>query len=157
MTFEEAVQQTEEIEAAYRSGLQALSAVDRARIDCTETRKLAGSINLDAELQTRYPNDSRWDYGVAWREAEDDQVFWLEVHPANSKHVDDVLKKMEWLRNWLRENAPLLKQMQGIFIWVATGAVALPNNSPQRKRIAARGLHFAGSRLSLPFVSISST
>lgn len=151
MIFRDAVEQTDSIADCYRPGLQALREADRNRIECSETRRLAGSVDLDAALRPSHPNDPVWDYGIGWNEnADADSVIWLEVHPANAGHVDEVLSKLEWLRTWLSETAPLCRRMPGMFVWVASGAVALPQNSPQRKKIAARGLHFAGQRLKLP-------
>jgi hypothetical protein len=68
------------------------------------------------------------------------------VHPASSHHVDDVIAKVRWLRAWLASDAREIRKLPATFVWVASGAVALPATSPRRRRIADQGIHFAGKR-----------
>jgi len=67
----------------------------------------------------------------------------LEVHPASSRHVQEVLKKLRWLREWLQnEGLPLAELPQNGFFWVATrGHVAITPHSRHAKQRAAQGLH----------------
>ncbi len=147
MRFQDAVLATPGLEQAYRSGLQALRAVDRGRIDCPDPKGLAGSLDLDSCLKELLPSDPRWDYGIGLNRSEGhDQIVWIEVHPANSHHVDEVLRKHRWLKDWLHVHGSLLKPMSARFVWVASGPVALTANSPQRRRVAAAGVHFAGHK-----------
>ncbi len=154
MHFRNAVEKTEGLADAYRPGLQALKNVDRSRIECRNTRNLTGSVDLDKALLDSHPNDPRWDYGVGIRKsASADCVMWIEVHPASSSHIQDVLDKLAWLKSWLASSAPLLEKLPAEnggarkYVWVASGSVHLPPNSPQRKKLAAKGLHLAGGRL----------
>ena len=150
MTFEEAVAGTEELADAYRVGLGALRARDKKRITCNDPRDLGGSLDVDDALSPSRPNDPRWDYGIGTRKGRRRElVVWIEVHPASSRHVRDVLNKLSWLKSWLVASAPLLNKFRRKFVWVASGRVALPQNSPQRKKLAAQGLHFAGRRYRL--------
>jgi hypothetical protein len=86
MDFKRAVEDTPVIRNSYRVGLQALRAGDRKYVVPDDTRKLAGSVNVDDALRHRYPNDPRWDYGVAYKRCENhaDHVYWIEVHPART-------------------------------------------------------------------------
>lgn len=152
MRFRRAVEETEGLEGAYQPGLQAMSEADRARIYANDRARFVGSVNLDAALAESHPNDSRWDYGLGLTiDKVSDSVVWVEVHPASSAHVQEVLDKLHWLMEWLRHSAPLLDAMPAEFVWVATGKVAFQKNSPQRKKLAKAGIRFAGKLLRLGF------
>ena len=149
MTFKQAAEGTPGLSDAYRPGLQALSKADRNRIVCANPRRCTGSVDLDHALAIPMPNEPRWDYGAGLRQDHSEKVVWIEVHPACSNHVDEVLAKLAWLKKWLHANAPLLNALPRSFVWIASGQVSLQRHSPQRRKVAARGLQFAGSRLSL--------
>lgn len=152
MPFRSAAAATKGLDSAVEDGLGALRRADRERIACADPRRIAGSVDIDTTLRESHPSDPRWDYavGVVGGPGTSDRVHWIEVHPANSRHVDEVLAKLQWLRRWLVEVDSPLRELAVTFVWVASGAVALPKHSPQRKRVAAAGLHFAGSHHTLP-------
>jgi hypothetical protein len=148
--FADAVRSTTGLDQAHRPGLGALRRTDRHRIHCPEPRNLTGSVDLDSALSDSHPNDPRWDYGIALRvDRKSELVFWVEVHPASSSHIQQVLSKLSWIRDWLRSSAPLLNAFPRQFVWIASGRVAIPANSPQRKRLANAGIRFAGARFEL--------
>lgn len=152
-SFEEAVRGTQSIAHAFRNGLQAIRSKERKKMICRDARALAGSVNGDDALKETRPNDARWDYGIGIRKANDkDRVAWVEVHPASSSHVQDVIDKLDWLRCWLKSDALLLEKLPPTFVWVASGKVALTPNSPQRRRLSQVGIHFAGARIDLSLV-----
>lgn len=142
MTFRQAVEATPSVAAHYQKGLWALSAGDTARIRCANTRRLTGSVNVDSALQAAEPNAPRWDYGIGYCRGNNDVAVWVEVHPASSTSITDMLRKLQWLRDWLRTQAPALAALtQGDYYWVSTDAtIAITPNSPQAKRLAAAGL-----------------
>src|SRR5882672_1240850 len=94
MTFLQAVNKTPSIEKELRVGLKALSKPDRKLVGCKGAR-LQGSVDIDSALRTIYPNAARWDYlvGIGGPRQRDSAV-WLEVHPASSSHIDEVLNKI---------------------------------------------------------------
>jgi hypothetical protein len=154
MSFEAAVKATRAIADHFAPGLQALRKDHRERIRISKPRCLDGSVDLDNALQTARPREPRWDYGVGLKTrlkacTGTVQVVWIEPHPASSSHIDVMLNKLDWLLAWLREEAPALDRLNAEYVWFATGAVALPANSPQRKRIAAQGLLFRAQWLDL--------
>jgi hypothetical protein len=150
MRFKKAVRETTGLEHAYRKGLQALSEADRNRIKCAKPRALTGSLNLDETLAESRPNDSRWDYGIGLVAAHNaDRVVWVEVHPASSSHIQQVIDKHVWLLRFLNADAPLLDKLPPAFVWVASGRVCIPASSPQRRRLAQLGIRFAGEMLRL--------
>ena len=130
------------MQAHYRPGLQALATGDAARIQCDNPRRLTGSVNVDGALQAAEPNVSRWDYGIGLRRKSAESAIWVEVHPASSTSITDMLNKLQWLRDWLRSQAPALAALtQSDYYWVSTDAtIAITPNSPQARRLAAAGL-----------------
>jgi hypothetical protein len=151
MKFRHAVESTAAIRYGFRKGLGAVRNVDHARLRCSiNSRRLRGSVDLDEALRLAFPNDPRWDYAIGISQHPlSDQVVWLEVHPASSHHVDEVLNKLRWLRGWLANEAPALRMMPAHFCWVATGTVSFRRGSQEEKRIAQEGIRFPGKRLNL--------
>jgi len=72
--------------------------------------------------------------------------LWIEVHPARSDQVDNVLNKLRWLKAWLAQSAPTLGAItpyaENPFYWLASGEVQLSRNSPQARRLARGGMRF---------------
>lgn len=152
MTFKAGVMAVPQLQYAYQPGLQALRERDRNQIQCSDTRHLAGSVDLDSALEATHPNDSRWDYGIGHRSGNKEKAIWLEVHPANSSHVSEVIRKAKWLKVWLGRNTPRLFAMtreENGYIWLATGSVSLQRGSRQARQLAMAGVAFPQPRLSL--------
>lgn len=150
MTFQDAVRRTPSIREHYRAGLGALKERDRKRVYCPKSRHLSGSVDLDVALREVFPRHARWDYAIGVSvKGRAHQVTWLEVHPASSLHVDEVLDKLRWLREWMRADAQVLSRLQARFVWLASGSVAFASNSPQRRKIAQQGLLFRAGQLRL--------
>lgn len=137
-TFKSIVQAVPAIAGAYREGLQALESKDAGKVKPQNPRKLSGSVYLDKCLKTINPHDARWDYVIGYRE----KAYFVEVHPANTSNVDEVVKKKKWLDVWLKTNALDLKAMMAgtSYYWIASGKVAILPNSPQARKIAKNKL-----------------
>nr|WP_294775931.1 hypothetical protein [Prevotella sp.] len=137
-TFKSIVQAVPAIAGAYREGLQALESKDAGKVKPQNPRKLSGSVYLDKCLKTTNPHDARWDYVIGYRE----KAYFVEVHPANTSNVDEVVKKKKWLDVWLKTNALDLKAMMAgtSYYWIASGKVAILPNSPQARKIAKNKL-----------------
>lgn len=133
-TFKSIVQAIPAIAGAYREGLQALESKDAGKVKPQNPRKLSGSVYLDKCLKTTNPHDARWDYVIGYSE----KAYFVEVHPANTSNVDEVVKKKKWLDVWLKTNALDLKAMMAGtgYYWIASGKVAILPNSPQARKIA---------------------
>lgn len=99
---------------------------------------MSGSVYLDKCLKTTNPHDARWDYVIGYSE----KAYFVEVHPANTSNVDEVVKKKKWLEVWLKTNALDLKAMMAGtgYYWIASGKVAILPNSPQARKIAKNKL-----------------
>lgn len=137
-TFKSIVQAIPAIAGAYREGLQALESKDAGKVKPQNPRKLSGSVYLDKCLKTTNPHDARWDYVIGYSE----KAYFVEVHPANTSNVDEVVKKKKWLDVWLKTNALDLKAMMAGtgYYWIVSGKVAILPNSPQARKIAKNKL-----------------
>jgi hypothetical protein len=144
MSFRDAARACEQIRLHLREGLQGLRAVDRSRVTSATPRNLRGSANVDQATRRQYPNDARWDYVVGFRQgATNDSAIWVEVHPASSTaSVGEVLRKLDWLKEWLKTDGKSLAQLPSIFVWLATDSVAFRSGSSSRRKIAEAGVAF---------------
>ena len=138
-TFKAVVEATPDVSSAYKSGLAALAGY-RAKIEMGDTRKCGGSIDIDAAVAAKYPNDNRWDYALAY----DGEVFFVEVHTAGTGEVDVVLRKLEWLKSWLHHHAPEINVLKATkktpFYWIQSNGYHIAPNSKQERLIAQKGL-----------------
>lgn len=139
LTFKEAVESTEEVNKCYQSGLKALGKYS-VKVALQDTTKCEGSIDIDEGVTQKYPNDNRWDYAFSYKS----EVFFVEVHSANTGEVSVVLKKLQWLKDWLVRSAPEINKMkaknQTPFFWVQSGNFNIPNNSAQFRIAATKGI-----------------
>ncbi|MBM4341444.1 MAG: hypothetical protein FJ110_18110 [Deltaproteobacteria bacterium] len=146
MRFQDAVAYTNDVRDCYQAGLQAVLERDRNRLSCQDTRKISGSLNLDAAVEQLYPNAARWDYGIGIKRTETrDEAIWVEVHSADANQVPKMIDKLAWLKNWFNDRAPNLRVItknDSPYVWVASGRVSFQKNSPQAKKLALAGIKF---------------
>lgn len=149
MGFKEAIERTRHLETAYQTGLQALRAQDRAHLEIENTRKVAGSADIDNALRAHDPHGNRWDFAVAYQHTNQTEeiVYWLELHTANDSQVKVVIRKARWLLNWLRNDGHRLKKFEREIIWISSGPTSFTLSAPQKKEMAEVGLRHKGSML----------
>ncbi len=152
MSFRKAVELCPSLEHALQPGLSALRSTDRDHVLAEDTRRLTGSVDLDSTLKTALPNTPRWDYAIGYRHTTPkvEIVYWVEVHPASDGEIKVVLKKLAWLKQWLRESAPQLNALRREFIWVSSGKTSLSLSAPQQKQFALLGLQHKGRVFQIP-------
>ena len=161
MSFERAVRaERSPVNGAYRIGKQALENGHQRLVICEDPQRLTGSINLDSVLarQSDYANAARWDYGLGYRPAAErrEQAVWIEVHSATTGEARAVLRKLQWLQDWLNAGARCLKRMTdraspGVrFVWIASGRINIPKNSPQARRLSQSAIQGPRKLLRLP-------
>jgi hypothetical protein len=149
MTFEEAVVATPHLGlAAYHPGLQALKATDRARIDCANTAKLSGSVDVDAAIQPSQQDAHRWDYAIGYRR-KTEAIYWVEVHPASLGDVARVRDKFLWLRAWLAGDGNRLEAFDAEFVWISSGKTTFTQASPAIRKLAQEGVRTVGRSLKI--------
>jgi len=140
LNFKQAVEATKEIKTCYKVGKGAIPTADRNKIEFAEPQKCGGSVFIDYCLLEKklYLNDSRWDYVVDYK----GESIFIEVHNANSKEVSVVIKKLDWLKIWLRDNAPELNKLKGSkpFYWIQSSGYHIPQNSRYERLAIQSGI-----------------
>ena len=141
--FQQAVSDTPDLGGdAYCPGLRALTDEHRERVEPGEV-KILGSVNIEETLHRRYPNEPHWDYAIGVQKGNMPYAVWLEVHPASTSNVSEVLSKLRWLKEWLSSQATQLHALtppQRAYHWIATNGVHVVPNSPQARQLAQAGL-----------------
>lgn len=100
-----------------------------------DTRLLYGSVDIDKATRDRYPQASRWDYVVCYHGA----LYFIELHPASTSNVREVLNKLKWLKDWLKDK-DRLGQAKKSYHWIATDGVHIHPESREAKQLAIKGL-----------------
>lgn len=137
--FAAAVDATPDVAGHLKPGLRAFggySALIRLGTpgDCTS------SVEIDEATREKYPDATRWDYAFDYR----NEVFYVEVHSAETGEVSRMLRKLQWLRDWLHAAAPrinaLTAKSRPAFYWVQSGRYSILPGSSQERKIIQLGL-----------------
>lgn len=130
--FKEAVLATSDVSLGYRNGLQAMNS-NSSMLKVSNTRNLQGSVDIDDCTKKLYPDKARWDYAIGYN----DKAYFVEVHPANTSNITEVVNKAAWLKNWLKGSALELDKLRtDALYWIPTGKVSILTNSPQYRQLA---------------------
>ncbi|RMD68020.1 MAG: hypothetical protein D6819_10380 [Gammaproteobacteria bacterium] len=124
-----------------------------SKIRPQDPRRLTGSVDLDRALARTHPNAPRWDYGIGYDLGHREAAYWIEVHPANTSNVREVIQKLIWLKGFLQQNAPLWHLTQNAgnpYRWIASGKVNISRNTPQFRQLSQSGLGMPTSNLAIP-------
>lgn len=132
-TFVDAVNDCCFLKDTIQPGLRAMGNNAKV-IDINDSKKLHGSVDIDKCTCKHFPNECRWDYVVGY----DGFAYFIEVHPANTSNVKEMIKKSVWLESFLKSHARLLRDLNNdkVFYWIPSGKHAILKNSPQAKRLA---------------------
>ncbi len=131
--FQSAVYCIADLKDGYRKGLQALKG-NSAKVSASNRQELLGSVDIDECTKKRYPNASRWDYVIGYAR----KAWFVEVHPANTSNVQEMLKKVLWLEGWLqKEGRPLATiRNDSLHYWIPSGKMCILKTSPQYRSLA---------------------
>lgn len=143
--FKSAVDNIDDLKNGYHKGLQALKG-NSSKVSVSNTKKLLGSVDIDDSTKTLYPNAARWDYAIGYAQ----KAWFVEIHPANTSNVQEMLKKVQWLEDWLHNKARQLASIRkdDLHYWVPSGKVCILKTSPQYRSLAKHKLQITSS----PFV-----
>jgi len=137
--FREAVLATPEVNTCYVQGLRALGKYSK-KVELSDAHKAEGSVDVDECVSRLYPNDNRWDYALGY----DGEAYFVEVHSANTGEVSTVLRKLQWLKDWLNTQAPEINNIKAKhrtpFYWIQSGKFDIPKTSPQYRQLVNAGL-----------------
>ena len=124
-----AVDKTEDVKGQFKAGLGAIKGSEKQKIVVPDTRKITGSLDIDASTASKYPKANRWDYAVEYNK----ETFFIEVHPGSTSEIPTVIAKLAWLKQWLKEQAPeigaLKPKNKQPYYWVYTNKFAILPNS----------------------------
>lgn len=138
--FKKAIEGTPDVATGYRIGLGAIKTRDRSAILVDDSNKIDGSLDIDGQTLQNYPEDPRWDYAIGYN----GKVHYVEVHSANTSDISDIIKKKEWLLNWLKTKAPKMNVLEAgtpKYLWAATEAgIHISKQSTYAKKLAQLGL-----------------
>ena len=146
--FRTAVKNTSHVSNAYCVGLQAFKKSDRQKINLGNTSLCEGSVDIDTTVTRLYPQANRWDYCLSYK----GEAFFVEVHSANTGEVSTVLRKLQWLKDWLHAHAPsinALKAKPNAYYWIQSDSFHIPATSSQYRQAVQANLKPV-ARLSLP-------
>lgn len=132
LLFKEAVNNCREIAGALKSGLSAMKSNSKS-IHVADTKLIDGSVDIDEAVKVIRPDESRWDYVIGYS----NEAFFIEVHPADTKNVDEMVKKVRWLKYWLATSALDLRSIhkRDIYYWIPSGRVNILKGSVNIKRL----------------------
>lgn len=135
--FQNAVAKCPEIAESCKSGLTAMGS-NSTTVSVGNSRLIDGSVDIDEAVKDIRPNESRWDYAIGYS----GEAYFIEVHPADTKNVEEMLKKVSWLKAWLNDVAPDLKRLHkcGVYHWIPSGRNKILKTSVQYRKISANNL-----------------
>ena len=139
MSFQTAINDTSLLKDHLKNGLRALGS-NSSKVQPTDTSKCEGSVDIDSAVKSTYPNDSRWDYAVGYN----GKTYFIEVHSAKTDEVKSVLKKLQWLKDFLTKDAPDFDKERKSFHWVASSGNHILPNSSQARQLAKSGIIVVG-------------
>ena len=70
------------------------------------------------------------------------------MHPASTSDVDTVIKKLTWLKEWLKNKAPQINKLQKgnqPYTWVPTDGYAILSSGSYAKKLAVNGIAVSNS------------
>ena len=138
--LQEAVKGIAGLDKHFKEGLGAVKGAYRARITAKEPRLFNGSLDIDKAKAQAEPTANRWDYAIEYN----GEVFFVEIHPGSTSDVSIILKKLEWLKQWLKNEAKaidMLKTKRATpYFWIHTGGCKILQRSITSKQLAQRGI-----------------
>ncbi len=113
----------------YNEGKGALSNQYKRKVEVADCQ---GSVDIDFCLKDKTvgKNQCRWDYAIG----SNNQSYFVEIHSADTKNIDEVTKKADWLKRWLKTSAQKLDEIKHLpFYWVATSGIDVRNRNKMAK------------------------
>ncbi len=137
--FQVAIENTEEVKNGFCVGKQSIKSIDRSKVVTANKIELQGSRDIDNQVKAIYPDEPRWDYALSYG----DNIYFFEVHPAETSEVDKVIDKVKWLKCWLKKQAPeidKLSKAEHPYIWVQSGRYAILPTAKEKMKLSISGI-----------------
>ena len=145
------------VEPYVKTGKDAVKGEHRDIVSAARGR-LVDSANLEDPLGSLSPADPQWDHAIGWVSSEEASCCFVEVHRANMRQADDVLRKKTAATQALEQHAPgvlaLSKQTRlrtdKPGRWITTDAhVGIHPNTPAARRLREAGISMPSRHLML--------
>ena len=154
MGFKEVVAATPKLAGQWQAGLGALRPQDKSHVtpEDTSTARLRGSVDIDSALTASDPNGNRWDFAIGYQHANrsDEYIYWVETHTGSDSQISLVLRKLAWLKTWLKGDGKKLAKFDKSFVWFPSGATSFTKGATQVRMLADQGLLYTGSVFKIP-------
>jgi hypothetical protein len=154
MGFKEAVEATPNLQGKWIAGLGALRREDKPHVkpEDTTTTRLRGSVYIDRALQAQDPHGNRWDFAIGYQHTNrsDEFIYWVETHTGSDSQISVMLRKLDWLKAWLKGDGKELAKFDKLYVWAPSGATSFTKGATQVKILATKGLHYSGSVFKIP-------
>lgn len=140
--FRKTVESIPDISAGYRDGLKALKGKHSSFV-ITDKEFLLGSVDIDACTSVMYPEEARWDYAIGYK----GKAYFVEVHPACTSNVKEMIKKVIWMTKWLKEKGETLNAIKDseLWYWIPSGKFAMLKTSPQYRSLSHHHLQITSN------------
>ena len=148
LSLENVCSANETLNPYFKRGISALKKSDRQCVEVPDTKLLSGSVALDDATKAQHPKENRWDYAIEY----DGDAFFLEVHPGSTSEIECVIKKVQFVKEWLKANCPDFLNLPNkgsgarCFYWISSGGTDLriSPGSNQAKRMALHKIKNVG-------------
>lgn len=147
MAFLDSVNNTPSIAGHGKVGLSALTATYKKKITLINPRLCEGSLDIDNTLKHSLPNEHRWDYAIGYNE----NIIFIEVHPATTSEVSTVIAKLNWLKKWLKNRNNKLTENcnETSFHWISTNGCNINPQSKHARQLALTGMTSPRAQLNI--------
>lgn len=125
-------------------GLGALSKAHRGLLADELKSDFADSLDLDAALEAKHPQENRWDYLVGHGPTKN--VIAIESHTATDKQVSVVIEKRSAARRQLRDHLRDGAQPSA-WIWVTEGKGGFAQSERTTRLLDQAGITFASRKV----------
>jgi hypothetical protein len=139
-----ALQATSPLLSQVRDGLEAVKRKDRSYLAQDVRRAFADSLDLDAALQEKHPEENRWDYLLG--HAPSEEVIGVEPHSAKQDEISTVIAKKKAAKAQLAEHLQSRKRVAR-WLWVASCKVHFADTEKARRLLDQNGIEFVGRRV----------
>lgn len=133
-----------------QSGKLAIKGEHRDRVSTSGASSVIDSVNLEKALSSLSPGAPQWDYAIGWISSGTDSCCFVEVHPANTLQVEEIVRKKTSAAALLTQHAPKVMRLadqtrlrigKPVWRWITTGAhVGIHANTPAARRLRQAGV-----------------
>lgn len=127
----------------FKVGLHAVKNADKEHFKSGKSGRFNGSLDIDEAKKEAEHDANRWDYAIEYN----GEVFFVEVHSCSTSEVSTMLKKLEWLKHWLKTEAQAIDKLKtkraATYYWIPTKSYDILPTAKSSKQFAQSGIAIA--------------